>query len=67
MTPKEMLTPVSLTPQELAFLRGLLKPYLEYYSVLAGLANCSAKHRAAGAEVRALVAKLNQEQDERAA
>jgi len=50
---------ITLTKPELAFLRGLLKPYLDYYGTLAESAKCSPASRAKWEEVRELEQKLN--------
>jgi hypothetical protein len=50
---------ITLTNSELAFLRRLLRPYLDYYGTLAGSAKCSPANRARWDEVRALEQKLN--------
>jgi hypothetical protein len=50
---------ITLTNAELAFLRGLLKPYLDYYGTLAESAKCTPSNRAKWEEVRELEQKLN--------
>ena len=50
---------ITLTNSELAFLRALLKPYLDYYGTLAESAKCTPGNRAKWDEVRALEQKLN--------
>ena len=58
---------LSLTNSELAFLQRLLKPYVDYYSVLAQSGRCTAENRARWEQIRALAEKLNTYETDRAA
>ena len=49
---------ITLTKAEVAFLRRLIKPFLDYYGLLAQSSKCTPASRAKWEEVRALEQKL---------
>jgi hypothetical protein len=49
---------IELSPDEAGYVLGLLKEHLEYYRLLAGNGNCTAKNRAMKEFLEGLWAKL---------